>query len=865
MFNPVPSLRALCSKFWCRQRPCHPNDNPVRGKWSQGPPAGRGDPFRLALSKPVLWTAVALLAIAIATAAVPDETQAQDRTRPTVTEGRVLNPYVIEMVFSENMWRVSGVLYAVTIEVNGVAFPKGLVKVRCKSVPDAGSKQCRRPLEEKWLWIELRWPIYAGDRVTFSYSPEKAEGRPLTDGAGNHLLGITNRLITNNSRAAVPTVSIKTIGTSVTEGQTLTFRLEASENDGVWPSGDSMEVTGYSGTWDVPLKYKGVPAEISYDWESGSGGGYSRSRYEMHRYARTGDTNRWDLRRPISSSAADHGPLTVNLDSSDAYERATARSICIRIDHSDGTNGTACSSSQVSGEPLTAEFDEVPASHDGTAFSFQVEFSDAVSATAEQMRGAVGATGGSVTAAAHADGSDTVWDVTVRPSGTGTVTLSLGLADSCTDTGAICTSDGRKLTTALAQEVAFAPRLSVADAEATEGDDTTLDFAVTLAPAVSDTVTVQYATSNGTATAGEDYTPTSGTLTFASNETSKTVSVPITDDEVEDDRETLTLTLSNPTVAALGDAEATGTIRNSETQTLPALTASVQNVPVSHDGANTFTFTLQFSEDVNGLSYLTLRDAFNLTHGNVTTAERQTKGQNQNWTIHIEPDGRWAVTITLPAGAVNTPDGRSLESAVTATVRRANTAATGQPTITGTTQVGETLSTSVSGISDADGLDDVSYAYRWLADDAEITDATGSSLELTDDREGKAIKVRVSFTDDNGNSESLTSAATAAVEPAGPTSPPPVPQNLTYTVNDDGHVVLSWTAPDDEHITGYQIVRRMPRQNENTLLVYESDTGTTATTYTDEDVQAGELYVYRVKAINAAGVGPRSNYVNVER
>ena len=145
-----------------------------------------------------------------------------------------------------------------------------------------------------------------------------------------------------------------------------------------------------------------------------------------------------------------------------------------------------------------------------------------------------------------------------------------------------------------------------------------------------------------------------------------------------------------------------------------------------------------------------------------------------------------------------------------------------------------------------------------------IEDATAASLRLTSSEQGKAISVKVTFTDDAGNDESLTSGATAAVEPAGPTEPPPAPENLTHTVNDDGHVVLNWTAPDDEHITGYRIMRRMPRQNENTLLVYVSNTGNTNTTYTDEDVVAGELYVYRVKAINAAGVGPRSNFVNAE-
>ena len=67
-------------------------------------------------------------------------------------------------------------------------------------------------------------------------------------------------------------------------------------------------------------------------------------------------------------------------------------------------------------------------------------------------------------------------------------------------------------------------QLAVADAEATEGEDPSLDFVVTLAPAAEWTVTVDYATHAGTARAGADYTHTSGALTFAPGETAKTVS-----------------------------------------------------------------------------------------------------------------------------------------------------------------------------------------------------------------------------------------------------------------------------------------------------------------------------------------------------
>ena len=116
-----------------------------------------------------------------------------------------------------------------------------------------------------------------------------------------------------------------------------------------------------------------------------------------------------------------------------------------------------------------------------------------------------------------------------------------------------------------------APTLNVLDTAVNEADGS-VGFLVTLSPAASGTVTVDYATVDNTAVAGTDYTATSGTLTFAPGETRKsTALVPIADDGEEDSGETFRLVLSNPSgsdanngAAVLGDAEAVGTILNSE-------------------------------------------------------------------------------------------------------------------------------------------------------------------------------------------------------------------------------------------------------------------------------------------------------------
>ena len=81
--------------------------------------------------------------------------------------------------------------------------------------------------------------------------------------------------------------------------------------------------------------------------------------------------------------------------------------------------------------------------------------------------------------------------------------------------------------------LAGVPVLTVNDVIVTEGTDATADFTVSLAPAAAETVTVDYTTVDVTAEAPDDYTATSGTLTFNAGETEKTVSVPIIDDSVK--------------------------------------------------------------------------------------------------------------------------------------------------------------------------------------------------------------------------------------------------------------------------------------------------------------------------------------------
>lgn len=110
------------------------------------------------------------------------------------------------------------------------------------------------------------------------------------------------------------------------------------------------------------------------------------------------------------------------------------------------------------------------------------------------------------------------------------------------------------------------PSVSVSPASIAEGDSGTvsLSFTVALSVAASSEVTVDYATADSSATAGSDYTATSGTLSFAVGITQQDVLVPVIGDVDIETAETLTLTLSNVTNATLGQASAVGTIVNDD-------------------------------------------------------------------------------------------------------------------------------------------------------------------------------------------------------------------------------------------------------------------------------------------------------------
>ena len=238
---------------------------------------------------------------------------------------------------------------------------------------------------------------------------------------------------------------------------------------------------------------------------------------------------------------------------------------------------------------------------------------------------------------------------------------------------------------------------------------------------------------------------TNSTYTLADSDEGKAIKVKVSFTDDADNEETLTsvpaaAVAARPNSPATGAPTITGTAQVGET-----LRVDLSGI-ADDDGLDNAVFSYQWiagDADIGGAT-------------------------NSTYTLADGDEGK-AIRVRVSCND-DAGNEETLSSAATgAVMAAANNPATGQPTISGTAQVGEILTSDISGIADEDGMNDAVFAYQWLADDAIIQSATNSTYTLANGNQGKAIRVKVSFTDDAGNEETLTSAATAAVA----ATPPP--------------------------------------------------------------------------------------------
>ncbi len=423
--------------------------------------------------------------------------------------------------------------------------------------------------------------------------------------------------------------------------------------------------------------------------------------------------------------------------------------------------------------PLTASFEDLPAAHDGSAFTFRVAFSRDIGISYEALReDAFAVSGGRTTRGARVDDRRDLFEMTVEPDGGGDVAITLEADRDCAESGAICTKGEprRRLTNS--------PSATVA------GPDGAADGAATGAPAIEGTARVGGTLTATTADIADrdglddvefayrwmrgdaDIAGADGrTYAAADADLGERLKVRV---EFADDAGNAERLTSEPTdaVAAAADEAA-------------PLTARFEDMPAEHRGEGGFKFRAAFSEDI-GISYKALReDAFAVSGGRVTGGKR-VDDRRDLFEMTVRPDGGGDVGIALEAGRECAESGaictkgeprRKLANSPSATVAGpgeapANTPAEGRPAISGTARVGEALTASTAGVSDADGLENAEFAYQWRRGGADIPGADGASYAVVEADEGERLKVRVAFADDAGNAERLTSAATDAVEAA---------------------------------------------------------------------------------------------------
>ena len=213
------------------------------------------------------------------------------------------------------------------------------------------------------------------------------------------------------------------------------------------------------------------------------------------------------------------------------------------------------------------------------------------------------------------------------------------------------------------------------------------------------------------------------------------------------------------------------------------------------------TYSWALTNPASGVT-VTFDDAASATP--VVTIPALTVGTELTFTLTVT--GRGNIQGTAP----------DTDIATVAATDATNTPATGAPAITGTPQVGEVLHVGTSGIMDTDGLTNVSYRHQWLrvnsdgASNETMIGSNAGTYTLVNDDEGKRIRVRVRFTDDAANPETLTSAATGAVAPF-PTSSicgrtAEVRDELLYLIEDNEGAAVACADVTAAHlaaITGY--------------------------------------------------------------
>ena len=283
-------------------------------------------------------------------------------------------------------------------------------------------------------------------------------------------------------------------------------------------------------------------------------------------------------------------------------------------------------------------------------------------------------------------------------------------------------------------------------------------------------LTVPLTNAPGGGAVAADYTAREEVV-FNAGETSKDVTVTAFDDDVDDDGESVNLAFGMLPDGVRVGSPASAVVQLTDNDTA-GVTLGKTALVVTEGGSVTYTVALDSEPTADVRVTITGHAGTDLTLTPTTamlTFTPSTWDRTQTVTITAGDDGdALNDSALLTHRAVGATEYASVTASLRVTVTDDDTKATGAPTITGTAEVGEELTANTSGIADADGLNNVSYEYQWVrvasgSQETDIPGATSAGYTVTVGDVGDAFKLRVTFTDDKGNPESLISAPTAAV------------------------------------------------------------------------------------------------------
>ncbi len=648
--------------------------------------------------------------------------------------------------------------------------------------------------------------VAEGATVTLNGSGTDPEGEALTY-AWTQTSGETVTL--SDTTAASPTF---TAPEQLTEDAVLVFSLTVTDARNKASAADTVTITVTAGSNDAPTAEAGDPQTVDEgETVTLDGSGSTDPEGEALTYAWTqtsgetvtlSDTTAASPTFTAPEQLTEDAVLVFSLTVTDARGAASTPDT-VTVTVTAGTNDPPTGAVTISGtasqgETLTAVTNTI-ADPDGPAtltFSYQwkrdgADISGATSATYTLTQADVGAA--ITVTVSWTDSGNTVESLTSAPTAavanvndepTGTVTISGTASQGETltaDTSGIADADGlgtfsyqwQRDGTAIPGATAATYVLEQADVGAaitvtvswTDGGNTAESLTSAATATVTDTndAPTGTVTISGTATQGEMLTAvttsiadadglgtfsyqwkrggtaipgaTGATYMLTQDDVGATITVTVSWTDGGNTEESLTSTataeVTNTNDAPTGAVTISGTPTQGET--LTAVTTSIADA----DGLGTFSYQWKRSgtaiPGATGSTYMLTQDDVGAT---ITVTVSWTDGGNTE---------------------------ESLTSTATAVVTNTNDEPTGAVTISGTATQGQTLMADTSGIVDPDGPATLTFSYQWKRDGAAIPGATGATYVLTQADVGAAITVTVSWTDDGGAAESLTSDATAEV------------------------------------------------------------------------------------------------------